>query len=721
MRLRSLSLLAAFAAAYLATAQDLTKPITYTTKAVTVQQALSELSQQAGVKLFIQPSLANQIIVIRLKGASLQDAMDKMAEAVGGEWKKTSDGYELDRTGAIEDKLRAEALQRRVKDYTEGLQRRMKLLQVDQPIDQARMTKMVTQYVQYQDQQRAGTNQLDWRAYGVLQNSMPDQRALYRVLETIDPMQIAEMEDGQRIVFSNKPTAMQRQIDADLTEIGETMKNEHNQFFDAYTEARKNKKDDQPNYMGGGPNDEMKMAPVRFVVAIQKPFFQSGFSLSMIGFDANNKPVSDIDGNLQLDDQFEAAMAERARLAKTVQKEDEIKLSPITTQMLGFMRAAQQEGAGSQQGATGDLRQALLHPDSVDPLAYALSEAFIGIAEARNENMVLYTDDSMFLVALFAGMDGTLKPSLVLQAVTGLGQMLPINVTEQNGWLVGAPADRLGSEKNRIDRAALGNYLRALDQNGFVSVDDTAALAITVPGYQLPFLDMMLSMMLQPESAMGIDQNNVNLLKLYASLDPSQRQRLENKESVRLADFSKEQVAILSRYVYESDHRNAPMEFQKGQSQAEVRAGSEITETSPDGLTTDCTLGMQIETSKTYFVKMSMDTFTYTMPCDLNTLAWYMYQKDHPDPRYGPATKILSVQEGEKRTITIGVTLSNGKGISDKLEDARKTGEAWTMDKLPDDLKAQLQKMQQSFAQRPEPTDENPEPPVQTAPPPVRS
>src|SRR5579885_3644095 len=95
MQLRPLGIWSALFTICVASAQDLSKKITYTTKAVSIQHAFSDLSTKIGTKLFVQPDLADEIVILRFQDVAAQDALQKIASAVEAEWKKTSDGYEM--------------------------------------------------------------------------------------------------------------------------------------------------------------------------------------------------------------------------------------------------------------------------------------------------------------------------------------------------------------------------------------------------------------------------------------------------------------------------------------------------------------------------------------------------------------------------------------------------------------------------------------------------
>lgn len=714
MHFRALSVLATLAVSSLLFAQDLTKKVDYTTKAVSLTQAFSELSKQAGVSLFVQPDLANEIIVLRLKDVSMQDAMQKIADTVGAAWVKKPDGYELDRSPELADKLRQVAINKRTETLKDALAKKIKSIQADQPLSQERIDKLVAQVVQ-QTTKKQNDGQT-WRQTAVIRDSLPDQLAVIRFLSMVDLRAIASVEDNERLVFSNKPTRMQQEVVGDFTQLANSLKEEHNAFLASYRAAKKG--DEQSPYFSI-VDEDMTAMPDRFVLSVSKEMFGESLRMTLIVFDGSNHAICTADSNLSYSDQMQDMMAQRARLARQTADEKEIAVSPVTKQMLDFIRKTNGAGGSFQEPITGELRTALLHPETADPLSFAASEAFIGIAESRKENLVLYPDDTMFLVAMFGGMEGSFKPSLVMQAVSGMGQVIPTTITEADGWMTIAPVDRLETLKSRMDRAAFGEYLRNDAENGYVTIASTAKLAASVKGYQLPILAIFVPMMLSAEAQFGMN-NDLTMLKIYSTLNESQIQRLENKQPINMSELSDDQVAMLVHFVFTNSENQNPMLMEKNSTYAESRALTELTEAFPNGFPETVTLTMSSESAKSYFCLIKSNNTTFISSMNVDTMAWYEAQKEHPEigsPEWHP--EIVNVQRGESRTLNFQVNLARDRAVTSSLKEERKVGGGpWTMAQLPDDLKAELAKAKQRYNNMPRPgQEENAPPPPQTAPP----
>jgi len=683
----------------LVAAQDLQQKIDYTTKAVSFSRAFAEIGKQAHIGLFAEPDLANEIIVLRLKDVSLQEAMDRIANTVGAKWVQKSDGYELDRPPEVTDKLRADALKSKGKAIQDAIAHQWKALNVDKPMDQAYIDKLVSQ-ITTMNRPSGGD---DWRAVAILRNSLPDQRNILRLFARLDPTELATLQDGDRMVFSNKPTRMQHQIDGDLDDIAEALKTEHNAFLDTYEKKKKPADTMQVQYVEVS-EDPITAAPTRFLLSVSKQMFSSSYQVSMIAFDGSNHALCTGDLSLDIDLNMDRMLADRARIARQNANEPEIQVSPVTKQFLSFVKNSMGGGGMGTQPVTGELRQALINPEENDPLSYAASEAFLGTAEQRNENLVLYPDDTMFLVSMMAGMEGSLKPSLVLQAVQSTGQILPMSVDEKDGWLTIAPVDRMATLDSRVSRAALGKYLRQAEDDGFVSLRNRSTLAASINGSQMPVLALFVPMMIHPE-AIGDSDPDITMLKFYSTLNDWQLQRLEDQQQLRLGELTSDQLGFINRFVYGPSMRNQMEMVQDSSGKtsfAESAARSELTETLANGLSPDSYITMKAEPSKVYFSKLKSGSSTFTEAMDVDTLAWYAYMTEHPNNNMSTGDwhpEIVSIDPGEKRTLTIDIHRADGGTSTATLKEERIVpGGPWTLKTLPDDLKQALAKSEQRFS-----------------------
>src|SRR5438270_11488193 len=105
MNFKAFCIVTVLFSASLSDAQDLSKKIDYTTSAVTMQRAFEDLSTKSGIHFYPQAQFENEIIILRLKDVPIKDAMKRIADTVGAEWIKKRDGYDLERSPEMAEKL----------------------------------------------------------------------------------------------------------------------------------------------------------------------------------------------------------------------------------------------------------------------------------------------------------------------------------------------------------------------------------------------------------------------------------------------------------------------------------------------------------------------------------------------------------------------------------------------------------------------------------------
>src|SRR5207248_5465149 len=116
-------------------------------------------------------------------------------------------------------------------------------------------------------------------------------------------------------------------------------------------------------YFRQPPTSPIEAPPVRFVVSLQLVFLSQSYQIDMICFDSNNKAVAVCHANMDVMSDFGGMMADRARVAKATESETDLPVTPLTQQMLDFMKKSMSgNGGGGEQVVTGDLRTAFLNP-----------------------------------------------------------------------------------------------------------------------------------------------------------------------------------------------------------------------------------------------------------------------------------------------------------------------------------------------------------------------
>lgn len=733
MNLRSpLFSVALLACVALTQAQDVSRKLDYKTVAIPLDRALREISKQAGIGLFADEALGSEIIILRLHEVTTQEAMKQIAKAIGGEWRKAPDGFELYRSADMADKLHAKAVDIRAQAIKKAIDEKVVRLKLGQPMSDQEAASLATRFLKEFEESRKRSDRDSWRKFSEMRASFPTQRALWQLLSRIDPRTLADVEESQKVVYSTIPTSMQRELRLDLRPLAEQIFREQRAFAQGVATALKDqpKGEDQETTSFPGEQSErvaMRSVPEKFVLVIDQPYFSEGLSVTLAAVDDKGKLLFQTSDRLGFAEDWSALEAEQAKVVTSSKDEPDIALSPISKALMGFMQGPE---VGTQT-LSGEAKQAILHPEQLDPLATATSEAMLGLAEYKNVNLVMYPDDAMFMVAMFAGQSKSLKPSVLLQSARAFGSMMDTQVIEEPGWLLVVPNNPLETYRNRTNREALGVYLREVDA-GEIRLNDFAELASTIRGINFPVLMMFMPMLVGGQ--LDIDPGSVDMLRFYASLGEAAVSRLQ-KQPTRIANLNKEQLGLLYRYVFESRDASVLANAERqalNETPAEeilpALMGSEdtvqdTTEQLPDGLPMESMLSVKEEKETTYFVKADMGGVIYTHPTTIESLAWMLAPPEKGEEMEGPPMKILSISPGVKRTLTFTIALPGNRSITSQLkENLKGTDGPWTADTLPNEIKKQIQQLIAQAKQEAQAEGEGEEapPPESKTPPPAK-
>ncbi len=204
--------------ATIAPAQDVRVPINYTTPAISVSQALAQLSELSKIKLSVVGDISTEPLILRFKQVPLSEAMQRIADVVHAEWKPYGKGFLLERTPVLVQNLEKEATERRAQAFSDSVSRDLKEIAGRGPwtVDRSlQLAKDVKTIVQGADAESAQSNRLR----DELTRRLPDFTALLQMLSAMNPRELAAIKPGERVAFSNMPGRMQRKLPQDIVSV----------------------------------------------------------------------------------------------------------------------------------------------------------------------------------------------------------------------------------------------------------------------------------------------------------------------------------------------------------------------------------------------------------------------------------------------------------------------------------------------------------------------
>jgi hypothetical protein len=192
MNLRVLAIVALALSSMTVNAQDYAQRVTFSTTATTVKKALTEIAKLTKTPLGVSVGVQGEIVLIDVKDVPLRDLLDRIATVTSSSWKQETSGVlRLVRpAGVAKAEIRTEAAERA----------------------QA-IARAIAKSTQKSDAPtvQSGGSPLSLGIGGLGQGA-PVGKAGFTMLSLVDPAVLANIEEGNRLVFSTNPTAMQLRI-----------------------------------------------------------------------------------------------------------------------------------------------------------------------------------------------------------------------------------------------------------------------------------------------------------------------------------------------------------------------------------------------------------------------------------------------------------------------------------------------------------------------------
>jgi hypothetical protein len=695
----SRSIRGAFVAAWLlwaavASAQDTSKRISYTTVAVPAWRALSELSTSSGVQLEATPQTANDVVVIRVKDAPLSAVMKQLAACINAEWERTNSGYRLTRPQRLEVEEQRRELQATAAAFAKHLKNRAAALEKQGGFDEAKARNLNMQlddFYRRSDPYNPGSN---WEQYSSISEKMPAARMAARIALAMDPMVLASIPAEQRVVFSSSPTKMQQKLPAQALATLSTFVKEQA----VWAEEMKRNPPVQSNWYIGGATS-VEAAPAKVLVSVTR--YGRNAQVQVNIYDAKGMMITSAGSSLSVD--WRAMMKEANDAAQRDTGKAEIKYSPLTLKLRSFF-GPQPDSKAPEMDA--ELREAILHPESRDPLSFGTSEGLIGVGEIRGENVIASVPDALISGNYWSS--EMKSPSAFLASM----RSYLMDYEEADGWLVVRPIDAATARKSRLDRRALGNFLRNTAKNGSATLEENAAYALSIRvGHNDVLTPSMLRLVSADTSAVNYF-GTLDVLRLYGTLSASQRQELLSPAGMSLRRLTPQQRGYVEYLAYSNEYsvqfqpREAP---QDSESQMIYWNGimREPTESLPNGIPSTGTLKMTDTTDRVVFLgKQPADSWMSGRALSASELAWQMFSQEREDlfpwvRQTGQRAVVDKVRVGSRRRLVFNFQMTDVLVMNHQLmQNEPSASAAVTLDQLPADIKKEFDEHMANFAKQ---------------------
>lgn len=531
-----------------------------------VSEVVTQLADATHQSLSVDQKLENEIVVVSVTDVKPDELMTNLAVAVGGKWVEREGAKKL----IVDQNALANARTKRMNDFVTQWK--------------AAITKMLNDKGDNAAIVGAGFGGggggVSLAVAGAGGGSKAGNAAILKLIQQIDPRQVAGIGDGERFVYALTPNRMQRALPGNAQQVLRDLVIQHNaELTAAEKEKQKNKgvaEDENSEEqaalapfieMFGGGGSEKPITDVEeasLVISKGGGFFgfrmldQSSSLLSGINIDLrlyNKKGEVAFSATMPMEgidfSQFTELMEPPKPKPAGAKPETEVKFSEISTEYQSLQSVGMAAGGG-QPVASEKLRAQLMRPDQHDPLSFVHGESLITAATKKNLDVVAWIPDSS--VSLFGSFMARSSATTVESVLDGLAKA-GTKVVETNGWLLVQQDSIFDPEYTRVDRMAVTGLIRATRDRVLPNLDDMATYARYNPSPLETPVVMKNLMVFAPNSiSQGMKMpTNWNMLRFYGLLTTTQRDMVKQGKSLLFGGLTGEQRNMLFKIMYGTD------------------------------------------------------------------------------------------------------------------------------------------------------------------------
>jgi hypothetical protein len=664
-----------------AQAQDFSKPITYTTKAIPLHSVLQQIGEKSGVTLKSDQSLEEEPLILRLDKVPLKDVMDKIAEVFAADWVDHHDFWQLERSEKKIAQIRADLFEKRKESIHQSLDK-LKAIQAQHPLDAKGIDDLVNGYRAIAKKEQGGETPDD-QTLSLLQTIKPSTRLSAVILSQMDAAELASIPIGKRAVFSTRPNSLQKP----LSEIPATAIKQYENEFHAIQAALEQVPNQERSMLGdllSHPDGGID----RVVVSAAAETYQDDIKFNIQYLDKMGRvAVQDFQNLGYTTNDLNDSLRKFTALRKEAQKNG-LPLDAVAMEIAPYTLRLP---AGQTRPLSQAAQDFLLNPTANDPLSLATSQIILKTAEQDRLNAICLATDKAEFYALNAGRVG--KTNLATFQVMAEG-MCKMTINREDRWLVAKPTDPQYASEARLPRPALEKFIQSAFKRGYVGIDDGADLCSCVPAESDIQLARRYVSYLMPERYLDAMWDNPDLLRVLGSLFSDQRQQAaKQKLSLHVMDLNADQREALRRFIF--DPYNSPPKIVQQPDGTGFVDGHDRTDFLPSGLSNDLLFEVSDVVEQTYYAQIEDGGAMTNMTIPLNGLVQMLAESSHPELYGAYATKIKRLSVGTRRNVTIRVR-DGAKSMEDSVEERQKASDDMlTVDQflasLPSDARQQIE------------------------------
>ncbi|GIV03523.1 MAG: hypothetical protein D6724_05490 [Armatimonadetes bacterium] len=407
-------------------------------------------------KVKVDPEVAGEVVVSRYSEEDARVVPEKLAFVLHATWDPV--GRRIRRTREEQRALESASLEERIQRYRIALAKLGEVRTVQDAGEQANRVIAAYRQLQYDL-----ANAIHDPSTGVFNPrlDLPTSDLMRQILVDLGAAHLAQLPIGKTTVLSSQPTAAQVPLKTDvkpwLSAFEETMRIVAEQFPDDLRSDR-------------------RLAPYVSALFEQVERAKSGaakvnafvlrrsdrVTLQVAVYSASGSIIAVEATTLRPE-------VKPAGVSLKVDEEAFARLSALTIEFNQIVPGRRPDTVVDSPIAHGvkpseRLHYGMLHPEEHDPLAYNVADALIGLAEHLDRRLMACVCDSLF---------SEVEP-LIQQRGINLSDFLEVlsrehEIQTDGDWILIRPKDPIGCEESRLQREALGSFVRAAWSDGGVS------------------------------------------------------------------------------------------------------------------------------------------------------------------------------------------------------------------------------------------------------------
>ncbi|MCB8932878.1 MAG: hypothetical protein M9921_05185 [Fimbriimonadaceae bacterium] len=488
-------------------------PLTLAIRGATVSNAVRQIGEATGLTLHARPPIQNQMVLIDVHEAPVEEVLEHLAQAVHGEWLKDGDARILTRSKGLQTRLEKAAREAGARQIDEHLQN---LLKAQRPWTDARCQDLVTRIRSAQARWQANYDPAAEEELSRLYQELPFQNGLVQLLAKIGGARLSGLQPLERIVFSNQPNGRQHRLpegcDAILRELAETVKRFQQEVV----------------RQGGGVVGYGETSPRAFDPSTRVIVSVQGSDVATLRMAGERASVT----TLLLEGETQPHLDARY-------PETPVPLSPTAQWIADWWESRRTQTTPPKP--TEEIREYLLNPADHPRIGTLVYESLDALAAHDGRQWIAWIPS---VAERRLEIDWSSKPTLG-RIATAL-QLRGCELLREDGWLIVRHARPTLIEWLEKPLEPLQRFVRHVVEVGSVRFLDEAALIAQI-GYGVPHDEV--AMLGYPTVSIPINA----LVPLVGSFSRAQRTAAASPAGIAISQLAPPQVALAEKALYEQD------------------------------------------------------------------------------------------------------------------------------------------------------------------------